>query len=251
MSREQVETTYGLMREQGILDASDFLSDHKWVSLGQRLLNGAFEAMSLAGWVTGGGGTVSLVSAGTSSAGSWAKLTTGSPVTISQAVTTPQDPFELTFSYELTTASGTLDVLLDSVVLATIAVPDPPPVGPETFTKLIADPQLLGREDAVLTFRFNGPAGSEVLVSNIEMESSVPPSPPLVPADFDRDGDVDLTDFSHLQACLNGSESPQTDPNCQDAKLNADDKVDRADVDIFLGCLSGSGVPADPNCAGQ
>jgi hypothetical protein len=70
----------------------------------------------------------------------------------------------------------------------------------------------------------------------------------VVAADFDRDGDVDLADFGHLQACFSGSE-PQLDPDCLDARLDADRDVNQADLSLFLGCVSGSYVPADPNCA--
>lgn len=69
------------------------------------------------------------------------------------------------------------------------------------------------------------------------------------PGDFDRDGDVDQADFAHLQVCLKGSSIAQTDLACQDAKLNADDFVDHADLTVFMGCTSGSRVLADPNCA--
>ena len=73
--------------------------------------------------------------------------------------------------------------------------------------------------------------------------------PPIIPGDFNRDGDVDMEDFGHLQICLAGSAAPQTDPACQDTDLNTDSRVDRTDADTFLGCLSGSLVPAQQDCA--
>jgi hypothetical protein len=72
--------------------------------------------------------------------------------------------------------------------------------------------------------------------------------PPVVPGDFDRDGDVDQSDFGHLQVCLSGAGIAQNNANCQDAKLDPDSDVDHSDVVIFKGCRSGSGVLADPNC---
>jgi len=72
--------------------------------------------------------------------------------------------------------------------------------------------------------------------------------PPLIPGDFDRDGDVDQSDFGHLQACFSGSTVAQGDPACANAKLDADVDVDRADLGIFMRCLSGSKVPADAAC---
>ena len=71
---------------------------------------------------------------------------------------------------------------------------------------------------------------------------------PAVPGDFDLDGDVDLDDFGHLQACLSGS-VPQTLDSCLNARLNPDEYVDAADVAIFRGCMSGADIPADPHCA--
>ncbi len=70
----------------------------------------------------------------------------------------------------------------------------------------------------------------------------------LIKADFDRDGDVDQTDFGHLQTCLSGSGVPQNSPACQDALLDADVDVDANELSIFLGCLRGPGVPGDPSC---
>lgn len=67
--------------------------------------------------------------------------------------------------------------------------------------------------------------------------------------DFDGDGDVDLADFAHLQACLKGTNVVQNDPACQDTKLNEDTFVDQADVDLFIRCMSGSHVFANPACA--
>ncbi len=71
---------------------------------------------------------------------------------------------------------------------------------------------------------------------------------PFSKADFDLDGDVDQSDFGHLQACMSGQGSLQDDPNCQDARLDGDGDVDGTDVTSLRSCLSGSGVPAEPGC---
>jgi hypothetical protein len=67
--------------------------------------------------------------------------------------------------------------------------------------------------------------------------------------DFDRDGDVDVEDFGHLQVCLKGSTVPQTDPACTNADVNSDRYVDRFDVDSLINCLSGPDLPPGSNCA--
>ncbi len=73
---------------------------------------------------------------------------------------------------------------------------------------------------------------------------------PLLPrADFDRDADVDLVDFAHLQSCLTtGSGQGLFGPGCRNADLDRDFDVDQADVGVFVGCASGPAIPADPTC---
>jgi len=67
--------------------------------------------------------------------------------------------------------------------------------------------------------------------------------------DFDADHDVDLADFAHVQACLDGPGVAQNDPACQDAQLDADDDVDNNDLRIVVGCLSGADIPVNTKCA--
>ncbi len=66
----------------------------------------------------------------------------------------------------------------------------------------------------------------------------------LAPGDFDNDGDVDITDFGHLQACYSGSAAPTT--GCIDADLDGDNDVDQADFALFKNCLGGADRP--PGC---
>ncbi len=70
-----------------------------------------------------------------------------------------------------------------------------------------------------------------------------------VPGDFNGDGDIDMTDFSHMQMCISGPNVPQTNPACQDALLDIDADVDTQDMNLLTRCISGAGVPVAPDCA--
>ena len=70
---------------------------------------------------------------------------------------------------------------------------------------------------------------------------------PPVAADFDGDGDVDLSDFAHFQACFNGPNRPPALAGCQPADLDGQGgDVDLADFSIFQGCFAGANRP--PAC---
>ncbi len=71
----------------------------------------------------------------------------------------------------------------------------------------------------------------------------------VIPGDFDFDEDVDMEDFAHFQLCLGESGMVVTDPNCFDASLDPDGDIDGNDFAVFLGCMSGPNLPADPGCA--
>lgn len=73
--------------------------------------------------------------------------------------------------------------------------------------------------------------------------SPVPPKP-----DFDDDGDVDLSDFGHFQACFNGPNQPPAQPSgCEDADLDFDGDVDLSDFSTFQVCFNGPNRP--PACS--
>ncbi|HOB75539.1 MAG TPA: family 10 glycosylhydrolase [Phycisphaerae bacterium] len=73
--------------------------------------------------------------------------------------------------------------------------------------------------------------------------------PPLVPGDFDRDGDVDADDFDLFQSCFAGPGVP-VESSCETKKLDADDDIDQDDFGIFQRCLSGPNILGNPDCAG-
>ena len=62
------------------------------------------------------------------------------------------------------------------------------------------------------------------------------------PADFDGDGDVDMNDFAVLQRCLNlGGGTLGVGCGCFDTNSNG--IIDSTDVEKFIKCASGEGVP--------
>ena len=69
-----------------------------------------------------------------------------------------------------------------------------------------------------------------------------------VQVDFDEDGDVDMADFGHFQACLSGPgiQAPQ---ECRDADMNGDLDVDQDDFGAFQNCISGPTMPPVPGCS--
>lgn len=71
------------------------------------------------------------------------------------------------------------------------------------------------------------------------------------PGDFDKDRDVDLDDFAHIQACLSGNGVIQGDTACAAANFDGDTDVDLLDMAKFRGCLSGANTPSDRDCLGD
>jgi hypothetical protein len=69
-------------------------------------------------------------------------------------------------------------------------------------------------------------------------------------ADFDEDGDVDQEDFGFVQRCYSESPPLPLSGVCLKADLNGDGVVNQLDNEVFLSCLSGPVIPADPACGG-
>jgi hypothetical protein len=71
-------------------------------------------------------------------------------------------------------------------------------------------------------------------------------APPPVQADFDEDGDVDLTDYGFFVSCYGGPGVSPGDPDCAGADFDGDTDVDLADYAGFLDCYNGPQRP--PGC---
>lgn len=72
---------------------------------------------------------------------------------------------------------------------------------------------------------------------------------PSGPADFDRDGDTDLNDFSYFQTCYAGPNRPPTLPSaCGDADMDHDSDVDLVDFGVLSRCFNGPNRPPVAGC---
>jgi hypothetical protein len=74
--------------------------------------------------------------------------------------------------------------------------------------------------------------------------------PPLKPADFNGDGDVDSYDVEDFISCLSG-EGVAPASECEPADIYGDGDVDQADFGFVQRCISGENVFADPACTGS
>jgi hypothetical protein len=66
--------------------------------------------------------------------------------------------------------------------------------------------------------------------------------------DYDHDGDIDQSDFAHVQNCLSGTNVEQSITGCLNTRLDGDLDVDGEDLNLFLDCYSGPEVYAEPEC---
>ena len=67
------------------------------------------------------------------------------------------------------------------------------------------------------------------------------------PMDFDRDNDVDQTDFGVFQECVSGPAIPVS-TGCEAADFDHDGDVDQKDFGIFQRCFSGPNIAPAPAC---
>jgi hypothetical protein len=189
---------------------------------------------------------------GTPYSGSGASGTPGTPLTINFDVinqTVNQPP-----SVSITSPTNNTVFLAPTDVTMTVNASDSD--GSVTKVDFFEDGNLIDT-DTTSPFEITWtsvPTGTHVLTATaVDNDSDSTTSAPVtievrVPGDFDQDGDIDQPDFGHLQECLTGAGIDQTDPDCQDAKLDGDSDVDIDDVAIFIGCISGPNQPVDENC---
>jgi hypothetical protein len=139
--------------------------------------DGTFHTDSLTGdWVATGPGLAEMMEA---EPGDYCvRLTAGSPVTITQLVSTPDAAFELSYDYEFLSVDpcASLTVSLDGVVVDTITAPAALAGEFTTRTVLVDDPELgvFALDDIPLALTYDGPSGEAVLVDNIRFTQAIP-----------------------------------------------------------------------------
>jgi len=134
---------------------------------------GGFEATSstggIVGWQTSATGTVNIVDVGAGN--SVASLTTGSPVSIAQSITTPDSAFEILFDHQFLTTSGTLDVLINDMLLGSISAPATLSGGLEMDSLLVTDPVFRNLAGAELKFLLTDASFAQLYLDGIQAQS--------------------------------------------------------------------------------
>jgi len=96
-----------------------------------------------------------------------ATLTTGSPTSLSQTISTGSSPFNLSFDYQFETTTGSLIVTINGVTIGSLSAPGTLSGLMQHISFSVSDLLLLNLTDAVLTFTLDGPTGSKLLLDNI------------------------------------------------------------------------------------
>lgn len=134
-------------------------------------------------WQTSGPGQADLVTENVGDRNTAARLTTGSPITLSQLVDTPDQSFRIQFDYAFLTTDGTLEVQLDGQGLATLVsdlgtdVVDGQTPWFRHFSTEITDGNLQGLTGVPFAWTWDGPSGSQILVDNVSIAPITVPEP--------------------------------------------------------------------------
>jgi hypothetical protein len=97
------------------------------------------------------------------------EMTAGSPIEVSQYVSTLNEPFTINFESRALNATGTLTVLLDGVVLQTWDVAELAGDDLLSFSVLVDNQDFIGAIDIPLTFHWDADTGDQVWLDNISM----------------------------------------------------------------------------------
>jgi len=97
------------------------------------------------------------------------KMNVGSPIALYTAIDVPDTPFDLSFQYIFLTEMGSLSVFLDDILITSI-------VGDHNSARMvqrailnISDSNILDLGMVKLSFLFDGPSGSQLIIDDIAM----------------------------------------------------------------------------------
>ena len=134
---------------------------------GVEMLNDRFLSGDLLGWSVQGEGSVQVIEDAEDEWNLVAELTAGSPVAITQSISTPGEACYLCFDYLFGSTDGVLEVSLEGQFLDSIAAPATTMDGMLFHTIYFDFPELMGLPSAELRFWYDGPTGSTVQLDNI------------------------------------------------------------------------------------
>lgn len=181
------------------------------------------------GWSKQGPGNIEVVTKLGMVGGVFA-LTAGSPVEMTQHVSTLDQPFTIEFQARSLNSSGVLSLLLDGNVLQSW---DHTELAGEELIQLsvpVNDPNLLGAIDVPFGFRWDGDTGHQVWVDNISMNGM---GGDVLLGDVNLDGVVSLLDVAPFVNVLTSGMFQA------EADVNQDGMVNLLDVAPFVEILTG------------
>lgn len=159
-----------------------------WVLLNPvttQILHGSFVARedgSPVDWNVTPGSKAASATVVSTDIGDALQMVTGSPISIGQDINTPAEPFAITFQYQFETSNATnvLDVLIDGKNVGHLAI-DLGQVGQwQNGMVVVSDSTLQALTAANLTFTFDGDSGSQLLLANVDVTTSIPEPASLV-----------------------------------------------------------------------
>lgn len=159
-----------------------YLAVETWSDAG--VANPSFNAStsSMIPWSSEGSGSAQLITDPNDAANQIAELTAGSPVSISQVLDTPADPFYVRVSHEFKSVDGTLTVSLTQrdgteTVIGSMTAPGVLEPGLKSEWLEVNTPSLLAADHVTLELSFDGASGSQVWIDEVAFTLEGAPSP--------------------------------------------------------------------------
>ncbi|MBT3199804.1 MAG: PEP-CTERM sorting domain-containing protein [Phycisphaerales bacterium] len=143
-------------------------------------VQGTFNAGSMASWTPSATGTVQTIVDPGDPSNYCLELLTGSPVSVTHTVSTPDLAFSIFFDYEFTSTSGTLTIELDGQLIDTIGAPAVLAGDFESYSVKVDDPSLLSLNDILLSFTLNDTGGVPAGIMLDEIDFQLVPEPATI-----------------------------------------------------------------------